>query len=75
MRAVEYEGVRRVIALASIREITTLRVRVWNGGDGFVLDFPVISYTTVPKKGQTMGMWLDELKRAFRIEFVSCDEV
>ena len=75
MRAVEYEGVRRVIALASIREITTLRVRVWDGGDGFVLDFPDIPYTTVPKKGQTMGMWLDELKRAFRIEFVSCEEV
>jgi hypothetical protein len=75
MRAVEYEGVKRVIALASIREITTLRVRVWDGGDGFVLDFPDIPYTTVPKKGQTMGMWLDELKRAFRIEFVSCEEV
>ena len=75
MRAVEYEGVKRVIALASIREITTLRVRVWDGGDGFVLDFPDIPCTTVPKKGQTMGMWLDELKRAFRIEFVSCEEV
>jgi hypothetical protein len=74
MRAVEEEGVKRVIALASIREITTLRVRVWDGGDGFVLNLPDIRYTTVPKRGPTMGMWLDELKRVFHIEFVSCEE-
>jgi hypothetical protein len=53
MREVEEEGVKRVIAMAMIRELGTLRIRVWDGGDGFVLDFPEIPYTTVPKRGQT----------------------
>jgi hypothetical protein len=66
---VEEDSVRRVIAMAFIREITTLRIRVWDGGDGFVLDFPDIPYTTVPKKGETTGAWLERLKSAFRIEF------
>jgi hypothetical protein len=74
MREVEQKSVERVIAMAFIREITTLRIRVWDGGDGFVLDFPDIPYTTVPKRGQTIGIWLDRLKSTFRIEFVSCEE-
>jgi hypothetical protein len=74
MTAVELESVRRVIALATIREIETLRIRVWDGGDGFVLDFPDIPYTTIPKRGQTIGMWLDKLKSSFRVEFVSGEE-
>ena len=74
MRQVEEDAVRRVIAMATIREIGTLRIRVWDGGDGFVLDFPDIPYTTVPKKGQTVGMWLDRLKSSFYLEFVSCED-
>jgi hypothetical protein len=73
MREVEEEGVKRVIAMAMIRELGTLRIRVWDGGDGFVLDFPEIPYTTVPKRGQTIGMWLDRLKSSFRVEFVSAE--
>lgn len=74
MTTVEEEGVRRVIALASIRELGTLRVRIWDGGDGFVLDFPDIPHTAPPKRGPTMGMWLDRLRRCFELEFVACDD-
>jgi hypothetical protein len=75
MKNVEQQSVERVIAMAAIREIRTLRTRMWDGGDGFVLEFPDIPYTTVPKKGQTIGMWLDRLKGyGFRLEFVSCDD-
>jgi hypothetical protein len=74
MTTVELESVKRVIAMAMIREIETLRIRVWDGGDGFVLDFPDIPYTTVPKRGQTIGMWLDRLKTSFHVEFVSCED-
>jgi hypothetical protein len=68
MRQVEEENVKRVIAMAAIRELATLRIRVWDGGDGFVLDFPDFPYTTVPKKGETVGMWLDRLKTTFQVE-------
>jgi hypothetical protein len=74
MRHVEEENVKRVIAMAAIRELATLRIRVWDGGDGFVLYFPDIPYTTMPKRGETLGMWLDRLKTTFRVEFVSASE-
>jgi hypothetical protein len=74
MRQAEEENIRRVIAMAAIRGIETLRIRLWDGGDGFVLDFPDIPYTTIPKKGETVGMWLDRLKMSFPVEFVSAED-